>query len=48
MPTLDGETAEPYQLVLPYVVPEDAEGPFWVDVEPLFAESRFVRFTVDP
>ena len=46
--TLEGERAEPYQLVLPYVVPDDVDGPFWVDVEPLFAKSRYVRFSVDP
>lgn len=44
----DGERAEPYSLVLPYVVPDDAEGPFWVEVEPLFSGSRYVRFPVDP
>ncbi|KJL36465.1 hypothetical protein [Microbacterium azadirachtae] len=48
VPTLEGEKAEPYELVLPYVVPDDVRGPFWVEVEPLFAESRFVRFSVDP
>lgn len=39
---------EPYKLILPYVVPEDVEGPFWVDVKPLYAGSDFVRFSVDP
>jgi len=48
VPTLEGETAQPYQLVLPFVVPQDAQGPFWLDIEPLFAESRFVRFSIDP
>lgn len=48
VPTLEGEKAEPYKLVLPYVVPEDAEGPFWVDIDPGQAESKFVRLPIDP
>lgn len=48
VPTLEGETAEPYQLVLPFVVPADAKGPYWVVIEPLFAKSKFVRFSIDP
>lgn len=48
VPTLEGETAEPYQLILPFIVPDEAEGPYWVIVEPLFAESRFARFSIDP
>jgi len=48
VPTLEGEKAEPYQLILPFVLPDDARGPYWVIVEPLFAESRFVRFSIDP
>ena len=48
VPTLEGETADPYQLILPFVVPDDADGPYWVVIEPLYAESRFARFTVDP
>lgn len=48
VPTLEGETAEPYQLILPFVVPDDASGPYWVVVEPLFAQSRFARFSIDP
>jgi len=48
VPTLEGETAEPYQLVLPYVVPADAKGPYWIEIEPDYAESRFLRFSVEP
>lgn len=48
VPTLEGETAQPYRLILPFVLADDAEGPYSVIVEPTFAESRFVRFTVDP
>lgn len=48
VPTLDGETAKPYKLVLPYIVPDDAEGPFWVDIDPGTAKSKFVRFSIDP
>ncbi|WP_147303237.1 hypothetical protein [Microbacterium bovistercoris] len=48
VPTLEGETAEPYQLLLPFVVPDDAKGPYWVVIEPLFAKSEYVRFSIDP
>ncbi|SDM16136.1 hypothetical protein [Microbacterium azadirachtae] len=48
VPTLEGEKAERYELVLPYVVPDDVEGPFWVDLEPLSAKSKYVRFSIDP
>lgn len=39
--------AEPYQLVVAFVVPDDASGPFWVDVTSL-TDARFVRFSIDP
>lgn len=48
VPTLEGEKAEPYTLVLPYVVPDDAKGPYWLEIEPDYAQSRFVRFSIDP
>ena len=48
VPTLEGETAEPYTMLLPFVVPEDSEGPYWVRVEPLHAESRYLRFPIVP
>ncbi|MGN7861880.1 hypothetical protein ACTJI8_14965 [Microbacterium sp. 22303] len=38
----------PYKLILPYVVPTDTEGPFWVDLQPFHANAEFVRFSVDP
>src|SRR5690606_12493519 len=44
----EGEPALPYELVVPFIVPDDAEGPFWVDIEPFEAIPEFVRFSVDP
>lgn len=38
----------PYQLIAPFVVPADAEGPFWVEVAPIGAEPSVIRFPVDP
>lgn len=42
------EQVEPYELILPFVVPEDATGPFWVDVRPYDADGSFVRFSFEP
>lgn len=42
------EKAKPYQLVLPYVVPDDAKGPYWVVIEPNRPGSEYVRFSIDP
>lgn len=39
---------EPYQILAPFVVPEDVEGPFWLDVRVSGQKSEFVRFSVDP
>jgi len=38
----------PYELIVPFVVPDDVEGPFWVDVWPQSAGGSFLRFPVDP
>ena len=37
-----------YELIVPFVVPEDVEGPFWVDVWPSAAGASFLRFSIDP
>ncbi len=37
-----------YELLVPFIVPEDAEGPFWIEVAPLDAVPLFVRFSVEP
>lgn len=42
------EGADPYELIVPFVVPEDATGPFWVDVRPYGAGASFLRFTLEP
>lgn len=44
---LSGETGA-YDLVVPFVVPDDAEGPFWVDVMPYDAGGSFLRFSFEP
>ena len=42
------EDAGEYELIVPFVVPDDAEGPFWVDVMPYDAGGSFVRFSFEP
>lgn len=41
------ETA-PYELIVAFVLPDDVDGPFWVDVAPRAADGAFVRFSIDP
>lgn len=36
----------PYRLVVGFVVPDDVEGPFWVDVDPV-GDDRFIRFAAE-
>lgn len=38
----------PYQVIVPFVVPSDVEGPFWIEVAPVGAEPSVIRFEVDP
>ena len=42
------DQAGPYELIVPFVVPDDVEGPFWVDVRPYDAAASFVRFDFAP
>lgn len=42
------EQAGAYELIVPFVVPDDVEGPFWVDVRPYKAGGSFVRFEFEP
>lgn len=37
-----------YELLVPFLVPDDVEGPFWVDVWPHSAGGSFLRFPVAP
>ena len=30
----DSTVTEPYEIIVPFAIPEDAEGPFWIDVVP--------------
>ena len=43
----DPNSAMPYSMVVAFVVPDDVEGPFWVEVDPV-GDDRFVRFSIDP
>jgi hypothetical protein len=43
-----GSQTGSYELIVPFVVPEDVEGPFWVDVRPYDAGGSFVRFEFEP
>jgi hypothetical protein len=36
-----------YELIVPFVVPDDVEGPFWVDVWPQEACGTFLRFALE-
>lgn len=44
----DSTVTEPYELLMPYIVPEDAEGPFWVNIAPSAATPKIVQFSIDP
>lgn len=37
-----------YELIVPFVVPDDVKGPFWVDVWPQDAGRSFLRFPFEP
>lgn len=43
----DPTSARPYAITVGFVVPDDVDGPFWVDVDPL-GDATFVRFSIDP
>ncbi|WP_435747628.1 hypothetical protein [Microbacterium sp. PMB16] len=46
--TCDSSTRGEYELIVPFVVPDDVEGPFWVDVWPQKAGGSFLRFSLEP
>lgn len=37
-----------YEMLVPFIVPEDAEGSFWVDVAPYDSAPSFARFSISP
>lgn len=41
------DAADPYELAVAFVLPEEAEGPFWVEI-PVGVEGGTLRFPVDP
>ena len=45
--TCVSDTTAPYEMILPFVVPEDVEGPFWVDVRPYDSGGAFLRFAFE-
>ncbi|UNK71324.1 tetratricopeptide repeat protein [Microbacterium sp. H1-D42] len=44
--TCNSQAEGPYKLVVGFVVPDDVEGPFWLDVDPA-GDGRFIRFSVE-
>lgn len=44
---LSAESGE-YEMIVPFVVPDDAEGPFWVDVFLYDSGGEFLRFSFEP
>ncbi|MFC4137681.1 MULTISPECIES: hypothetical protein [unclassified Microbacterium] len=38
---------EPYELILPYVIPEDATGPFWVEIAAGDGYATVMRFPIE-
>lgn len=38
----------PYEIIVGYIVPADAEGPFWVEVAEINSYPSFIRFSVEP
>ena len=45
---LSDPALDPYELILAFGVPDDAEGPFWVEVSPAESMPRLARFSIDP
>ncbi|GAA5146766.1 hypothetical protein GCM10025768_05810 [Microbacterium pseudoresistens] len=43
-----GQGPGPFTLYVAYVVPDDATGPFWLDVPTIDAYPSFARFPIDP
>lgn len=41
-------TIDPYELIVPFIVPSDADGPFWVEVASSDAVPSVIRFSIDP
>lgn len=48
VPTDDDPALDPYELIVAFGVPDDAEGPFWVEVSPAESMPRLARFSIDP
>lgn len=46
--TEDDPVVDPYELIVAFGVPDDAEGPFWVEVSPVESLPRLARFSIDP
>ncbi|MGL3150387.1 hypothetical protein ACSS7Z_08475 [Microbacterium sp. A82] len=45
----DGENRVlPYEMIVPFVVPSDTEGPFWVEIASVDAVPSVIRFSIDP
>ncbi|MBO9627587.1 MAG: hypothetical protein J7484_14600 [Microbacterium sp.] len=46
--TCTSDPTGPYELLVPFIVPVDAEGPFWVEVAPYDTAPSFARFSIAP
>ncbi|MGM7671697.1 hypothetical protein [Microbacterium sp. A93] len=45
----DGENrVASYEMIVPFIVPADAEGPFWVEIASVDAIPSVIRFSIDP
>lgn len=44
----DPSPTGPYDIIVPFIVPDDAEGPFWLDIDPDESDGAFARFPVTP
>lgn len=42
------DAEEPYTIYVPFVIPSDAAGPFWVDVSSAETLPEFLRFELEP
>lgn len=47
-PTLCASDTSAYEMLVPFIVPDDVDGPFWIDVAPYGEGPGFVRFSIAP
>lgn len=42
------EGAAAYEMIVPFIVPSDTEGPFWVEIASADTVPSVIRFSIDP